>query len=475
MRARTTSLHHNLRLPLQGQGLDTASLLSDFPLPPEPVTATTAGVTGAANMLDGKVMPWLQEAMQTVTMLESRLQELEEDCKVIPLYEQDRLEMIQMIQDLDVIVQQDHGWMDHAERAIQWTTFVLENALISSSSTSYTNNSNSKSNSSFRQNMRTRARTGEMNKEKGMKGTVMPGLVWNTRSEGMLPSLVAERSSTLGILSSSSKSEMRTGTKRRLSESSDVDPSQPDLAITSTYSMTVDNTDTSRPSSTSSSTLSSSSLSPNKNDSPSSSNAEPVTESQEAVYRNAIIVALRHLKTIDIAPPLSSVSSFSSKTSTRNGSGKNSTSRGHGSRQVQEKGAPGAFKQGNRRTGTRGAPDRALKEWLNNSSMMSLDSNVINEEFLHEDEDEEREREKDFSISRVLDTVEDIDSNRERDTGTELDVQAKTSELRSPSSPSSSQMCRRRHLLVGSLNSLQKSTDTTFAAHTIPEPNLFPN
>ncbi|KAG0063712.1 hypothetical protein BGZ90_002531, partial [Linnemannia elongata] len=109
-------------------------------------------------------------------MLESRLQELEEDCKVIPLYEQDRLEMIQMIQDLDVIVQQDHGWMDHAERAIQWTTFVLENALISSSSTSYTNNSNSKSNSSFRQNMRTRARTGEMNKEKGMKGTVMPGL-----------------------------------------------------------------------------------------------------------------------------------------------------------------------------------------------------------------------------------------------------------------------------------------------------------
>ncbi|KAF9137328.1 hypothetical protein BGX30_010340 [Mortierella sp. GBA39] len=291
------------------------------------------------NMLDGKVMPWLQEAMQTITMLESRLQELEEDCKAIPLHEQDRLEMIQEIQDLDAIVQQDQEWMDHAEIAVQWTTFVLENALISSSSSSHTNN-NHNSNGSRRQSTRTRTRTGDM----------MPGLGRNTRSEGMLPSLVAERSSTL------------------------------------------------------------------------------VKESQEAVYRNAIVVALRYLKTIDIAPSLSSVSSSSSKTSTRNGSGIKSTSRGHGSRQEQEEGVQDAAKQGKRRTRTRararGAPDRALKEWLDNSSMMSLVSNIITEELLHddedEDEDEEGERVKDFSVSCVLATVEDMDSNTDRNTDASL-------------------------------------------------------
>ncbi|KAG0313753.1 hypothetical protein BGZ97_009943 [Linnemannia gamsii] len=108
-------------------------MLSEFPLPP-----TAAGAKGATKTVgvDGRVMPWLQEAMQTVTMLESRLQELEEDCKAIPLYEKDRMEMIQVIQDLDAIVQEDQDWMDHMEMAVRWTTYVLENALISSATSS---------------------------------------------------------------------------------------------------------------------------------------------------------------------------------------------------------------------------------------------------------------------------------------------------------------------------------------------------
>jgi hypothetical protein len=82
-RARTTSLHHNILQGLDQQSQATASMLSEFPLPP-----TAAGAKGATKTVgvDGRVMPWLQEAMQTVTMLESRLQELEEDCKVPPTY-----------------------------------------------------------------------------------------------------------------------------------------------------------------------------------------------------------------------------------------------------------------------------------------------------------------------------------------------------------------------------------------------------
>lgn len=75
-RTRTISPHYNF-LQGQGQSPATASMLSDFPLPPTAATGTTPTMG-----VDGRVMPWLQEAMQTVTMLESRLQELEEDCKV---------------------------------------------------------------------------------------------------------------------------------------------------------------------------------------------------------------------------------------------------------------------------------------------------------------------------------------------------------------------------------------------------------
>ncbi|KAF9910274.1 hypothetical protein BX616_010914 [Lobosporangium transversale] len=80
-----------------------------------------------------EVMPWVQEAIQTVSALEARLIELEEDCQSIPLYEQDRIQMIRVIQDLDATVQKDRAWIDNAETAIRWTSFALEEALLASS------------------------------------------------------------------------------------------------------------------------------------------------------------------------------------------------------------------------------------------------------------------------------------------------------------------------------------------------------
>ncbi|KAF8942362.1 hypothetical protein BGZ47_006566 [Haplosporangium gracile] len=414
MRARPTSLHLNL---VEGQGQATESILSNFPLPP------TGPVPATANMLDGKMMPWLQEAMQTVTMLESRLQELEEDCKAIPLYEQDRLEMIQVIQDLDAIVKQDQGSVG--------------------------------------------------------RGVMMPGLERNTRSEGMLPTLVAARSN-LGLLSSPSESgtrmETSTGTGRRLLESSNVDPSQPDPTTICTSSTIVDNADTSQSPSTTSTTLSPSSLLTNLDDSPSSSNAVAMKELQEAVYRSAIMVALRHLKTIDIVPSLSFVPS--SRTSSGS---KRSASRRDGSsyeqEQEQEEGA-NAAKQGKRRTRTkmrtRGASNRALKDWLNNSSKMSLVSNVITEE-LHEDELKvDGDEEDDLSISHILAAAEDMNNNNDndknRDTG-ELNMQAKTPEMQS--SASLAQMHRHRH---GSFSPFQESDSATSASNvtTSPQSDLLP-
>ncbi|KAG0313754.1 hypothetical protein BGZ97_009944 [Linnemannia gamsii] len=99
--------------------------------------------------------------------------------------------------------------------------------------------------------------------------------------------------------------------------------------------------------------------------------------------------------------------------------------------------------------------------------MMSLISNIITEDLYgdeDESEDEERSRtEEDLSISRVPATIEDTSSNKIKDT-LELGLQAaamKTPELRSPSSSSLAQMCRRRHLLVGSLSPLQSPPNPT--------------
>ncbi|KAF9561546.1 hypothetical protein EC968_005688 [Mortierella alpina] len=84
------------------------------------------------NKVEG--IPWLQEAMDTVNMLETRLQELEHVCQSIPLYEQDNIAMFKVLQEMDKAHLDDQRWIEHTEDAIRWATFVLEEALLKSSS-----------------------------------------------------------------------------------------------------------------------------------------------------------------------------------------------------------------------------------------------------------------------------------------------------------------------------------------------------
>ncbi|KAF9280368.1 hypothetical protein BGZ68_007290 [Mortierella alpina] len=79
-------------------------------------------------------IPWLQEAMDTVNMLETRLQELEHVCQSIPLYEQDNIAMFKVLQEMDKAHVEDQRWIEHTEDAVRWATFILEEALLNSSS-----------------------------------------------------------------------------------------------------------------------------------------------------------------------------------------------------------------------------------------------------------------------------------------------------------------------------------------------------
>lgn len=377
--------------------------------------------------------------------------------------------------------------MDYMEMAVRWTTYVLENALISSATSCSSDghqSAGSKSDDGLREGMRTRTRTcshgglspGDTNDgENGgvEEGGMMPGQERNTHSEEILPSLVAisdsERSSSCLGLQSSARFESgagaKTGTRTgwRLMELSKIDPSLLNIttttAITTTgTTTTADGADTARPSSTSSSVLSSSTLQANKDDV-----LVDKGSPQEALYRNAIMVALRHLKTIDIALSISFASSSSKASTVR----ESTFSRRHGNSQNKED-VRDTVKQATRgrRRMKVGAPDNALKDWLDNSSMMSLISNITTED-LHDDEGESNDGEgsrieEELSVSRVLATFEDMNSNTTSDT--ELDLQAAmvaTPELRPPSSPSSAQMRHRRHLLVGSLNPLQETPNPT--------------
>jgi len=89
IRARTTSLHYTLNTQTTAT-CPFETVTADISLPtstPSTATAVTGAAEGTAAtagpaIIEGRVMPWLQEAMQTVAILESRLQELEEDCKV---------------------------------------------------------------------------------------------------------------------------------------------------------------------------------------------------------------------------------------------------------------------------------------------------------------------------------------------------------------------------------------------------------
>ncbi|KAF9351879.1 hypothetical protein BGX26_010176 [Mortierella sp. AD094] len=209
---------------------------------------------------DIEVMPWLQEAIQMVTLLEGRLVELEEDCQSIPLYEQDRAQMIQVIQELDMIVQLDQAWMENTENAIRWTCFALEEALLSSGA------------------------------KQGLNSVTMARpLERKARSECMLPSLA--------IVSA---------------------------PIANTNADTAD----------SSSDSSTSKLGPI------SSNGQQ--EGLEAIYRNAIMTALRHLKTIE--------RSQSTKSETTNIGDNNDDSN----------------------SAKKNLPNPSLERWLENASMKSL-------------------------------------------------------------------------------------------------------
>ncbi|KAF9399157.1 hypothetical protein BGX21_006720 [Mortierella sp. AD011] len=118
---------------------------------------------------------WLQEAIQMVAVLEGRLVELEEDCQSIPLYEQDRAQMIQVIQELEAVAQSDQAWIENAENVVEWTIFALEEALVSSGAKQGNNNNSNISNS---------------------MATVRP-LEWKARSESTPPSLTIARAPTI--------------------------------------------------------------------------------------------------------------------------------------------------------------------------------------------------------------------------------------------------------------------------------------
>ncbi|KAF9998838.1 RAB3A interacting protein [Entomortierella chlamydospora] len=118
---------------------------------------------------------WLQEAIQMVAVLEGRLVELEEDCQSIPLYEQDRAQMIQVIQELEAVAQSDQAWIENAENVVEWTIFALEEALVSSGAKQGNSNNSNIPNSVT---------------------TVRP-LEWKARSESTPPSLTIARVPTV--------------------------------------------------------------------------------------------------------------------------------------------------------------------------------------------------------------------------------------------------------------------------------------
>ncbi|KAF9428977.1 hypothetical protein BGZ94_000261 [Podila epigama] len=79
------------------------------------------------------VMPWLSEAIETVNALESRIKELEQDCKAIPLYKQEQEEMAIILQDLESKLQYERDWRRFAENSISKVIHILDQELGSQS------------------------------------------------------------------------------------------------------------------------------------------------------------------------------------------------------------------------------------------------------------------------------------------------------------------------------------------------------
>ncbi|KAF9208700.1 Guanine nucleotide exchange factor (GEF) which may activate RAB8A and RAB8B [Haplosporangium sp. Z 27] len=232
----------------------------------------------AALKRDIEVMSWLGEAIQTVSLIEARLVEQEADSQLIPQYEEDKAQMIQVIQELDNIVRLDQAWMENTEKAVRWTSYALEEALLSS----YNTQGHGKRNYKLRVN----------------SGTVHGCRHRRTRSEDMLPLL-----GTVGTLENSA--------------SVDLVKSSGGSSVSEKY----DN-------------CSQRSL----------STSVQQQEGLESIYRNAIITALRHLKTIE--------RSQTSKSEITNIDTNN--------------------KDGNSTKKT--LPNLSLEKWLENASMISLSS-----------------------------------------------------------------------------------------------------
>lgn len=225
------------------------------------------------DMEDVEVMPWLQEAIQTINVLEARLVELEEDCKSIPLYEQDRAEMIKVIQDFDSVVKQDQAWIDDTEKAVRWTIFALEEALLPSNRP---------------EGLRRSSKSGvsSLEKEDNPVGR-------KSCSEGILPSLTGSTlASSEGMVARNSMDEQ--GGIVQLDRSNE-------------------------------------------------------NQNMETVYRNAIQTALRHLRTIEHS---------------------HSTNDRQTSRSVGNGNDDKVLDRLNRRKSSV-PPTEALKEWLENASIMS--------------------------------------------------------------------------------------------------------
>ncbi|KAF9926589.1 hypothetical protein FBU30_003837 [Linnemannia zychae] len=401
---------------MAGRRLRTTSLYSSLASRPSANMATLAPAIGMN--IDRRVMPWLQEAMQTVSMLESRLQDLEEDCKVIPLYEQERQEMIRVIQDLNTVIQQDQGWISNAETAIKWISYVLENSQTGSQLRARTKTHSGHEGIMMRE---------ERNNDIGVEA-VIPAIERNTRSEGMLPALQMTHSDmSFGSLFSSFGSRNRFGTGEQPEErassgqllKSNVNPFQPGENTTNGDSITDDKlTITAEKSENKSETSVVDSETNDKKQKRqqwnikaipameiSNSKCAPI-KSTEALYRNAIMVTLRHLKTIDLNPSLSTFSSLRNESTERDRTRSSCEDKSHSQKSKHE--TEDSIRLGKRRDSMGMAPDKALKDWLDNSSMMSLVSDIIAEDSVNMDKDEREEMGSDefLSVSRVLASVE---------------------------------------------------------------------
>ncbi|KAF9192301.1 hypothetical protein BGZ50_008663 [Haplosporangium sp. Z 11] len=80
---------------------------------------------------DVEVAPYVQVAMQTVSDMGARLQELERDSKSIPLYDQKRAEMFEVLQGMELTAKKDQEWIEQTRITVRWTAHILEEALHS--------------------------------------------------------------------------------------------------------------------------------------------------------------------------------------------------------------------------------------------------------------------------------------------------------------------------------------------------------